>query len=328
MNIYFYPNLETKKTLTQNPFIDDFINEVKNYSVIVNKSSSYGILNIFKYIRIANIFLLNWIEDLPDRKLGLLQTIVFFLFLIINKRIFKKKVVWVKHNTESHTFRKRFIKSLIKKIIIKNVDGIISFSGNWQEKFDKKKVFIHHHPTKGPIEIKKGDNIYDFLIWGSIVPHKNILDFLEYLKENNLDKKYRILIKGKSLYPEYFSKIKKYENNYIKIQDGFVNDTELKELISISCYVLFTYSNGSISSSGVLMDTLRYRAKILAYPVGAFKELSKIGLLKTYNDFEEIPKLFEMYKDMAVNDILINSFLEKNSWSNFGKELNKWLMEV
>ena len=83
--------------------------------------------------------------------------------------------------------------------------------------------------------------------------------------------------------------------------------------------MLCTYNPESILSSGMLMDSLSFGAKVIGPNVGSFKDYSKEPKLKvfTFNQYDDIIKLI---KDKAKDEVSYSdykSFLEDNNWNNF-----------
>src|SRR5690606_28218608 len=97
-----------------------------------------------------DIFILNWIESLPEKRFGKLQAIFFVLFTFCAK-ILKKKIVWILHNKYSHHKRRnrwidfmyRFMMTHSDIIITHSTGGISFVDENYPQASSKVKMLIH-----------------------------------------------------------------------------------------------------------------------------------------------------------------------------------------
>jgi hypothetical protein len=79
--LYLFPRINVEYIRYPNPYMSNLEISLSRYFKIRNKTySKIGVLDLFKYLFSTDIFYLNWIENLPQKKFGKLQTIVFFLF--------------------------------------------------------------------------------------------------------------------------------------------------------------------------------------------------------------------------------------------------------
>lgn len=295
-----------------------------------------GVFDIFKYFARIDYIFFNWIEKLPENKGGKIQTLVLIALFPILK-LFRIKVVWTMHNKLSHSLGHIYWKKLIFKKMLKNSDIILTHSnegvkyGEEMVKGSGKKIHYFSHPVKDRRPEKNHEKEYDLLIWGTISPYKGIDKFLEYIYLNKLELRYKILIVGKITTDDYRKKLENYKSKNILIEDKFIEDTLLQELISKSKLVLFTYSQSSILSSGVLMDSLGYGANIIGPNVGAFADLANEDIINTYSDF---PSMFKII-DEQLNDEgkkipneKIDKFLVDNSWKKFADLIIYYLVSL
>ena len=334
-NIYIYPNSAKDRLLkVYNPYIDDLMDSAGKYFYIINKDypSHIGILDILKYLRKADIIYFNWIEKLAEKKGGFAQTMVLMAILNLLK-LFRLEIVWTMHNKLTHSGKHEFWSKMIFKSMLKKSAVIITHSsegirfGESLVKGSHKKINYIPHPAKDR-RIDQSDSYrYDILIWGSIAPYKGIHHFLKYLHENNLERRYRIMIVGKVSDREYFDEITALATSNITIEDEFISNEKLVSLINDSGIVLFTYSKDSILSSGVLMDSLGYGANIVGPRVGAFADLSKLNIISTFQTFDEMVPIIdkEMKVSPAERSKKLDTFLAENTWDKFAEKLNKIL---
>jgi glycosyltransferase involved in cell wall biosynthesis len=334
--IYIYPTSSRDENLgLYNPYIDDLVKSLDRYFDFVNKDkpSSSGIFDLMKYLGKTDYVFFNWIEKLPENKGGSIQTLFLFsLFPIL--KLLNIKVIWVMHNKLSHTKEHLFLKKAIFRKMLRKASLILTHSSegiNYGESMvSGSKALIHYFPH--PVKDRRKDNqleyLYDILIWGTISPYKGIDKFLEFLHANNLENKYKILIVGKYTSENYFGQISKYANQNIQIQNKFIEDDMLRDLIKQSKIILFTYSKSSILSSGVLMDSIGYGANIIGPDVGAFTDLAKEGILNTFKDFSNIVPVINKQLDKSDNKSTTDEFdifLKNNTWEKFAENVNKVL---
>lgn len=333
---YIYPySYQNSKLSFYNPYIDDLIQSFSKFNLFINsnKPSKNGVFDILKYINRIDYIFFNWVEKLPDNKGGKIQTLFLLLLLPIFK-LFRIKVVWTMHNKLSHSLEHVFWKKLIFKNMLKYSDVILTHSnegikyGKDMVSGSEKKIHYYPHPAKDRRLNTNSQKVYDLLIWGTISPYKGIDKFLEYIYQNELSNKYKILIVGKITTDDYKRKLGKYQSSNIQIENKFIEDELLQKLISKSKIVLFTYSQSSILSSGVLMDSLGYGANIVGPDVGAFTDLANEDIINVYTDFPDMFKTIdEQLNDdgKIISKEKIDSFLIDNSWNKFASNISNLL---
>lgn len=333
--LYFYPpsSISGNKSIP-NPYVRNLKNSLSNLFIIVNdkKPAKNGLFDILKYLNKIDYICFNWIEELPDKKGGIAQFFLF-LFLMFLFKIKGVKVIWVLHNKESHYQTNRYMKKTIMNLLIKQSDFIITHSSDGIKFLNdkgrnrlKKSIYIPHPVIKKevkPSEIKE----YDILIWGSIKEYKGIDRFLEFLHKKNIAKKYTILIAGKIIPQSYKSKLIKYITGNITLFDEFISDKDVENYASKSKIILFPYLDSAVLSSGALMDSLSFGAKIIGPHAGAFSDLSKEGIVYTYNNYDDlIEKINNLLKaDNDKKNVRVKNFIENNSWGKFNDKLLVWI---
>jgi len=334
MNIYMYPISDLKKSISKNPYMDKLIENIEsNNCRVVNKEqiSRFGVFDLLLSMGKVDTYYLNWIENLPDRRFGGIQAILFlFIFLVL--KLFGKKIVWMMHNKLSHSKKGLFLKIITNYFLINYSDIVLTHSldgvrfANILLRNEKIINFIHHPLDNNTKKINYDlDKNIDILIWGSISPYKGIDTFLEYLQKSEVSSKYNIHIVGKITNDELEKKLNQYVSDTIVIENNFVSTQRLEELFSRSKMVLFTYAGYSTLSSGALMDTLSYKNNVIGPHVGAFRDLKEEGLIDTFIDFDNlIEKLENGLFDKKLDSQKLTTFIEKNSWENFGI----WLCKI
>jgi glycosyltransferase involved in cell wall biosynthesis len=325
--VYFYPiSARNDKIVSFNPYTFDFVDSIEQYFTVVNKGkpSARGIFDIYQYIFRIDYIIFNWIEDLPEKKGGFIQTVFFFLLMAFCK-LSRIKIIWVMHNRLSHSKKHQGMKNLIFNQLISHSNVILTHSsegisyGESMRKGSKNRIHYFPHPVKDRWKPATSDTIYDILIWGTISPYKGILEFLQILQEAKREKAYRILIIGKSNDREYFNELVKFSSDHIIIKEAFMDDDSLQALIGQSKIVLFTYAKSSILSSGALMDSIGFGGTVVGPHVGAFADLAKEGIINTFTETDEMfPVIDEVLAQKnTITTPSIDQFLLDNSWNKF-----------
>jgi beta-1,4-mannosyltransferase len=335
---YIFPRSKRNKNSIYNPYIDNFIASTRSYIDYLNENhrSGTGIFNIFSYLRKIDLLMLNWIEDLPDKKGGYLQS-VFFLLLIRALKLLNVKIVWTLHNKFFHSTQNQYLKKKIFFTLLKKSDLIIThsregikFAGSLTPGVEKR-MFYFPHPVV-PVNGKKKTDLpkkYDILIWGTLAPYKAIDLFLEYLSANNALDRYRILIAGKANPAGFYDRLRKFESDSITIKNQYIDNVELAEMISQSKVVLFTYSGNSVLSSGALTDSVSHGATIIGPDTGAFSDLGHAGIIKTYTNHQELLSLFDLIDQQGFSDNgMINEFIRTHTWEKFSESFGKKLESI
>ncbi len=335
LRAYMYP-LTSRGGVMVNPYINHFIEALDDKFEFINrlKPADSGVFDLLKYFNRIDYIFLNWPEEIPGKKGGVVQSI--FLILLLNYfKIRKIKIVWTLHNRESHYDVRMKLKSYIYKYVAKKADFIITHSGEGVSyaktltEHQKKEILFFHHPVPAPVDIPSlRPKKYDVLIWGTVAPYKGVDSFLEYMHEHKIDD-LQILIVGKIVRDYLKEKLFSFRSKRTDIIDDYLSHEELAKYIVQSRVVLFTYNPSSVLSSGALMDTLVFAPIILGPDFGAFKDLREEGLIYTYTDFKDLfEKIHNLIENKENKISSIQSFCEKNSWSNFGKALSEALLKI
>jgi beta-1,4-mannosyltransferase len=335
MNIYFYPNTTKVNRNTHNPYVFNFIEALGRYHAIINLNSpsGIGILQTARFLKTLDVLLLNWVEDLPDKKGGYIQSLYFFI-LVGYLKFRNKKVVWILHNKLTHHKKNLFLKRLLFQFLLLKSDIIITHAREgiaFAKSFypDRKmNIYYFPHPIIPKSHHSIAEKIYDILIWGSIASYKGVDKFLSFLRDTNLQTSYKILIAGKITSGEFKDKLLSFQNQYITIEDQYIDQEMLEHYIDSSKVVLFTYNNESVLSSGALVDSVRCGAAVVGPDTGSFRDLAEQNLIAVYRSFDELPAILRNY-DKENNNISwqkIENYCKETSWDNFIIKLNDWLL--
>lgn len=332
-NAYVFPNSIKVPQEHSNPYVQNLIDSLSvPFNVInANAPTSMGIIDILKNIRKINWLFLNWIENIPERKGGFIQFLLFYFLLVTNK-LLRVKIVYVLHNKVSHSKKYFFFKKLIFKSILKHSSYIITHSSEGvsfaSEEYgiSPEKIFFIHHPIeKGKKfleeNVSKQSKVYDILIWGTMVEYKGIYEFVANLNNFKHAEKIKILIAGKFINQEYFEKVKKICGENITIQNSFLSEKILHKHMTESRIILFTYSPGSILSSGALMDSLFSPSYIIGPNNGSFTDFEELSLISTFNNFDDLESLIFKVSEQDMEKLMHSRklFVKKNSWDHFAQ---------
>jgi beta-1,4-mannosyltransferase len=331
---YIYPI--TSRGWEKTPqYIFYFIEGLKGHFEFVNRDrpSLTGILDILKYVNKIDFLFLNWPEEIPDKKKGYIQTLIFY-FTVIYVKIRRIRIIYTLHNRESHSGKNPGIKNAIRKFVLRKADLIITHSKEGldvlkeiDKNYEHKSAYFCH-PILPKIDIQPGINKkYDILIWGTIEPYKGVDLFIKFINERKLFN-IKILIAGKIRDESSRQKIMLNKPTNIEVIEKYISDDELKHYISQSKAVLFTYTESSILSSGVLMDSLKYAPLIIGPNIGAFRDLAQEGIIYTFSNYDELFELLSNIDSLALDKTVIDKFIESNQWPDFGKSLSDLLCSI
>lgn len=321
--IYLYPKVYP----TENPYISNLERSLAGHFTIVNKcNNSKGVLDLFRYLFKADIYYFNWIENIPSRKFGKVQVLVFVVFLFLLK-VLRKKIIWTLHNKYSHEKANCRWTDFMYSLMFRHASFILTHSGEGidfaREKFpgyaSKVKYYVHPLTRLYPAAQDKNPE-YDFLIWGTIWPYKGVVEFLKFLKESG--EKPAICLAGICINEEMRKTLTPYLSDNIVHIDRFLDFEEIADLAGKSRFTLFTYATGSVLSSGSLMDSVAMRSVVIGPDAGAFRDLCGYGFVKTYRDYRQILEIWRSAGDgNQKNQANLEQFWNENNWEVFGNRL-------
>jgi beta-1,4-mannosyltransferase len=331
-NAYLYP-ITARGTEITNPYLTDFMDSLSGEFSFVNreKPSDKGIMDMLRYLKNIDFVFLNWIEDLPEKKAGWIQSMVFVLCLGYF-RLRGIKIFYTLHNRESHFGKYRRLKNFLKRQVIRRADYILCHASEGLQiippKYRNKTRFITHPFRSEPAENHAAQAEFDLIIWGTIKPYKGIDSFLKYLESAHIIDKYKICIVGKIVPASYEQVLSAWKRPNITIDNRFIDDNELNQLIHKSSIVLFTYLEKSVLSSGALVYSLSQGAPVIGPDAGAFRDLNREGLLDVFDKYDEmILKIDAQLKNPHQHTGRIIEFIRNNTWKEFGKRVSSWIIK-
>lgn len=330
---YLYPLSARYKKESQNPYLDNFMDSLKDRFIFLNRHSpsNSGILDILKYLGKTDYLFLHWPENMAEKKAGIIQSL-FFIMLIPLLGLINIRIIYILHNKISHTNNRYRIKKAISVTLLKHSYKIITHSKEGIDFINSITVsrpdifyFPHPIPHEEPCPVTVKD--LDILIWGNIAPYKGVHNFLGQLRKSRAGSRWKILIAGKVSSQEYLEELQSAGNDNLTIKDQFIDDDQLSRLICRSRIVLFPYHKKSILSSGAFAKTLVFPVEIIGPACGAFLDFDHMPHVHTFDNEEEIIPLIENALANPVNDYYkhLEDISEKYSWKSFGAAFSREL---
>ena len=165
---------------SQNPYIDYLKQALDENGFEVDSSVAHSAFpDLLRKGLFADTVILNWIENLPSRRFGILQTILLMAWLPLLK-IFRVKIIWIKHNKVSHTKKWFGISKRIQQTLSRQADHIIIHAADAGITDPSKTLLIPHPSNIAPDDILRASEqatpVIDLLIWGSLLPYKGVLE--------------------------------------------------------------------------------------------------------------------------------------------------------
>jgi len=341
MKVYVFPYSSKVPEENANPYIHHLMKSLDRKMEVVNMKSpaSSGIFDILKYRKGLDAVFFNWIENIPERKGGIIQMLIYFLLV----RYLKRKgvrLVFTLHNKLSHSKTKLLYKRWIFKDIILMSDLIITHSSEGirylSEHFSSStdKAWFIPHPVDETMKLIENvipfkQRPWDILIWGTMSPYKGVDKFFEYLEGTGLRDKFNIMLKGKFSDREYYKKLVQMDVK-AEVSDAFASEDELQELMQKSRIILFTYNRDSVLSSGALIDSLFAPCFVIGPDTGAFRDLASEGLADSYQDFSDLVEKIEKLIRKDISSVMKGRtrFIEENGWKKFGHKISEKLFSL
>lgn len=303
----------------------------------------------------ADIFLLSFVETIAFHKLAFAQYLMVRLSFLI-MRLRHKEIVFIFHNPRPHKGENWMSRSLTKLqlkrscLVISHSCETASFARVLLSEYgcppDKVRYFCH--PVVEPAAVggsaadacrgssggEDSARTGEILIWGNILPYKGVLEFISSpaVRVAGLD----VRIVGRCKDPGMAKDIEKavaecdsaefvssYSNGSESLRSKIIFENraadfdELASLVSSSKFVLFPYLPGSVSSSGVLMDTLAMGGNPVGPAVGAFADLSRENVCFVYGSEAEMIEILK--SDRSVNPGVLRDFIARNTWHSYAK---------
>ena len=275
----------------------------------------------------SDMVILNWLENLPSRRMGIIQTPIVLVYLRLLK-LRGVRIVWIKHNKISHTKKWFAVSKMIQQSLIRCADHIITHSLDVDLPPSSKLCYWPHPSNIDAKAVLRPEGVdepsIDLLIWGSLFPYKGVLEFLQFAAKDAALCQLKIHVVGKSD-PAYWEQLKKHAGSNVTLVNQFIPEEEVTRLFRRTRFILFTYNKRSVMSSGILLDSLAACRKIIAPDCGAFSDMAKeYPFVHLYNDLSDIASICrDHYTDYALNYEQVCTYVAENSWQHMGKKIKE-----
>lgn len=324
---YVYPNIHRSRMDSNNPYVENLKCALCQNGLTINLSpAKSALLDLIKNGFRSDLIVLNWIENVPSNKFGILQTLVLIIYFNILKSL-RVKIIWVRHNKQTRRHRRITLHKVLESALRLYSDHIIQHSLDVAPNLSGKVIFMQHPNKVNPGDIlsptQEESAPIDFLIWGTLLPYKGVLEFLRLIARDAAFGKFNIHIVGKCPDKNYWRALVMEKTDNVRIVNKYVEKYELKELFRMSRFILFTYRKDSVLSSGVLIDSLLAGKRIIAPDCGAFRDIAEShGFVSIYGDLTEISEIYVAnYHNYILDQSELKDFLIENSWQKMGEKL-------
>ena len=312
---------------SNNPYIENLKCALSQNGLTINLSpAKSAFLDLIKNGFRSDLIVLNWIENVPSNKFGIFQTLALLIYFNILKPL-GVRIVWVRHNKQTRRHRRIGLHKILERALCLYSDHIIQHSLDAAPNLSGKVIFMQHPNNLNPGDILsptyQESAPIDFLIWGTLLPYKGVLEFLRLIAGDAALGKFNIHIAGKCPDKNYWRALIMEKTDNVRILDKYVEKHELKELFRISRFILFTYRKDSVLSSGVLIDSLLAGKRIIAPNCGAFRDIAEShGFVSIYEELTEISAIYAAnYHNYILDQSELKDFLLENSWQKMGEKL-------
>lgn len=239
------------------------------------------------------------------------------------------------HNKRPHAKGRERMKAFLARLIAHRSTLIITHSEEGiqlvrdEYPYAIGKAHFIDHPTKCrlPDEGAKAPagKKYDLLVWGTIARYKGVFEFVDFTGKSDL-RSLRICIVGGAS-QSVFKELQALATPNITLINERPSFEELANYISQAEFVLCPYSPDSVLSSGMLMDSLSFGAKVIGPHVGSFRDYARDIRLNvyTFHSFNEIGEIVNEHRTDIPLTGNYRRFLAENNWMNFGQRLSALL---
>ena len=303
----------------------------------------------------ADIFLLSFVETIAFHRFAFVQYLMVRLSFLV-MRLRRGKIVFIFHNPRPHKGENWMSRSLTKAqlmrscLVVSHSCETASFARGLLSEYgcSPDKVRYICHPVVGtPAEEAVSGGLpgdasaaslasgadprfscqNEILIWGNILPYKGVLEFVSSPAVRAAGLNVRII--GRCRDAALANGIEKAvagcdssdgfsaSRSRIVFENRSADFEELASLVRSSKFVLFPYLPGSVSGSGVLMDTLAMGGNPVGPAVGAFADLAREGVCMVYRS--EAGMIEILKSDRCVNPEVLRDFISRNSWHSYAR---------
>ena len=170
----------------------------------------------------------------------------------------------------------------------------------------------------------------DVLIWGTISPYKGVDQWLQYVADQRLPLRVRIVghcgdacLAGRIAELARQAPAATFSNRSITFE-------ELAAEVARARFVLVPYAAESVLSSGILMDSLSVGAKVIGPNVGSFRDYAAEPLLRvsTFDSPADVARIVAADDGLPADLDSYERFLDAHNWVHFAGQLTKLIEEL
>ena len=328
MRITVFPHLQPLPGTRPNPYIHDMVEALAAQPgvSIANAPHRNPLLSLLRPSRVGDVVILNWFESIPDFRHGLIQTAIAVLWLGWLK-LTRRKIVYIFHNKRPHNPSRPRLKKLLTRLALGS-DLIVTHATEGKELIEStyplrsRKVYFLHHPTKDRLDGREEVTPqFDLLVWGHISAHKGVTDLLDFLTAH--PRPWRVCIAGACTDAGLRRRIENYRLPGVEVHLRALSFDELRGYIDRSRFVLVPYHTESVLSSGILMDSLSFGARVIGPDTGSFRDYARESRLRvyTFHTLDDLPHLLREHADKPISPTDYRDFLTENDWPHFAARL-------
>lgn len=317
MKIYIYPTYTPSRDKSGNLYIKYFHEafDADEHCLLVNRFWKIGIASMFFNLD-ANVYIIHWVDLIPKKRFGIVQSFLFLIGITLIKMM-RKRLIWVLHNKQAHAgkswlvdFCMKFMAEKADDVIVHANEGVDFFNTMYPTQVGKCRYVPH--PVYNDKIYPSFPVKYDYVIWGTIGRHKNVLEFLRFFNVDSFFCDKTVLVCGRCPDVVYDGMIHREValNKRITYINRFLTDDELRLFVGQAHTILFTYNPESVLSSGALVYSFNFCKPIIGPRVGSFVDM--VGIVGCYDEFSDIPSL----KSFFVTEHVKN-YLHFNTWNLF-----------
>src|SRR5882757_5098448 len=121
-SVYIYPNVSKEVMGSNNPYISHLKTALDQNDLTVDHTiSGNAFMDFIRKGLFSDMVILNWLENIPARRMGILQTLIIIPYLIL-LRLKGVKIIWIKHNKVSHTRQWFAVSKMIQNTLSRCAD--------------------------------------------------------------------------------------------------------------------------------------------------------------------------------------------------------------
>nr|WP_283092814.1 glycosyltransferase [Providencia rettgeri] len=159
------------------------------------------------------------------------------------------------------------------------------------------------------------------LIFGTIRPDKGLFEFIESVKNSQLDEYIKITIAGKVM-DERFRNYIPAKN--VEIIDRFLQDFELNTIVSNCHFFLVPYAKNYTGGAGPAKDATSYGKPVIVSNLDIFKEFSQKDFVYIINEPDDLIKIINDLTPIKYKLSCLSSleYSRNNNWTTLRDRYN------